>query len=451
MTSMAALFVLIAFGCYLSARRVGVSVLMRRWLIALAVVSWLLGVLCKETALALPAVVVLFELLLGVLCKETALALPAVVVLFELVFHGGEWREMTRAALKTSSGRRRVAATVMILGVLVGAAAWHYVPWATLGSLDPMPKRDFGWHERVLTQPRAQLFYVSLLVWPAPSRLNLDHDFVVSRSLLEPPSTLPALLAVSAAVLGAALLAKRRPRLGFPLLAYFVWHAIESGPVNLELVFEHRMYLPMTMLALFAVAALADAKARVRGPAWIGFAVAALALGTATYQRNLVWSDQITFQYDCATKSPNKFRPQYNLGTELGKLGRHEEAERAFRRAIVLDSEHSETHNQLGTIHFFRGDLDGASAYYRRAVELDPLNAEALYNTALVAERLGDLETALLYYQRFVKIAHGYPWLAGVSQQVRSGLPALAAEVEAQQADKALPSIDSHSSGENSR
>ena len=53
-----------------------------------------------------------------------------------------------------------------------------------------MPHRDFTGYERVLTQGRVQLFYLSLLELPLPSRLNLEHDFELSRSLLEPVTTL---------------------------------------------------------------------------------------------------------------------------------------------------------------------------------------------------------------------------------------------------------------------
>ena len=37
-------------------------------------------------------------------------------------------------------------------------------------------------------------------------------------------------------------------------------------------------------------------------------------LSSATYSRNVVWSDWRTFHYDAAEKSPEKYRAQFNLG-----------------------------------------------------------------------------------------------------------------------------------------
>jgi len=418
MTSMAALFVLIAFGCYLVARRGRGSVKGRLgWVIAAAVSG-----------------------LAGVLSKENALGLPAVIVLYEIAFHCEEWRSVTRQALTTARGRRRVVAVVVVIGSCVACLAWFYVPWGLLTSFDPMSGREYSWPERVLTQPRVHLLYLSLLAWPAPSRLNLDHDVAISRSFLDPATTAPALVVVGLAVLGATLLVKRRPRWGFPLLAYFVYHAIESGPVNLELAFEHRMYLPLTMLAVFAVVALVDAPRPVQRAAWVVVPIAALALGAATYQRNLVWADPIAFHYDCAEKSPNKFRPQYNLGTELGKIGRRDEAEQVLLRALALDPQDSETNNQLGNILFHREDLNGALKRYRRAVELEPGNIEAMYNVALASELLDDLDAALVYYRRFVDAAQGIPWLTAARQQVLSRLPVLAAQAKSQESENGTTS-----------
>jgi hypothetical protein len=73
----------------------------------------------------------------------------------------------------------------MIAGAALAAASIGLLGWWFAGDslywTSTMPSRDFSGVERVLTQGRVQMFYLSLLLWPAPSRLNLDHDFAVSR------------------------------------------------------------------------------------------------------------------------------------------------------------------------------------------------------------------------------------------------------------------------------
>ncbi len=50
--------------------------------------------------------------------------------------------------------------------------------------------------EQILTQFRVVLYYVTLLIYPHPSRLNLDYDFPISRGILDPPTTLLSILIV---------------------------------------------------------------------------------------------------------------------------------------------------------------------------------------------------------------------------------------------------------------
>jgi hypothetical protein len=211
MASMAALFVLVSFGCYLHARRAASS---RRRVVflLLALLAWVLGILSKETAVVL----------------------PAVVLAYELVFHGKEWRGRAASAL-ADPRRRFVAIGLFAAGVAGGILlVGLYIDYSTFSILKQYPNRDFNGLERVLTQFRVQIFYLFLFLWPAPSRLSLEHDFAVSTSILQPPVTLIAILFWVACVALAARLLIRRPRIGFPLLAYVMFHAIESAPLNLE-------------------------------------------------------------------------------------------------------------------------------------------------------------------------------------------------------------------------
>jgi tetratricopeptide (TPR) repeat protein len=388
MASMASLFVLVSFGCYLHARRIASS-RGRVVFLLLALLAWVLGILSKETAVVL----------------------PAVVLAYELVFHGKEWRGRVASAL-ADPRRRFVAIGLFAAGVAGGILlVGLYIDYSTFSILKQYPNRDFNGLERVLTQFRVQIFYLFLLLWPAPSWLSLEHDFAVSTSLLQPPATLIAILFWVACVALVAGLLIRRPRIGFPLLAYLIFHAIESAPLNLELVFEHRMYLPMTMLALLLATVLVDSKPKWRRRVLAGVPVIAIVLAGATYSRNLVWADPIRFHTDCVSKAPNKFRPLYNLGSHLGRAGRLDEAQEVLARALEIKPTNALTHNQLGNIALLKGDLDTASEHYETALESKPDLPEPLFNLGLINERLGNPGSALDYYHRFVESAAQIPFL----------------------------------------
>jgi hypothetical protein len=96
----------------------------------------------------------------------------------------------------------------------------------------------------VLTQFRVVLYYLTLLVYPHPSRLNLDYDFPISRTILDPPTTLISIVIVLGLVGYSLWTARKRPLLSFCILWYFGNLVIESSIFPLEMVYEHRLYLP---------------------------------------------------------------------------------------------------------------------------------------------------------------------------------------------------------------
>jgi tetratricopeptide (TPR) repeat protein len=252
------------------------------------------------------------------------------------------------------------------------------------------------------------VFYLSLLILPANSRLNLDHEFVVSRSLLDPISTAFALAGWLLVLILAVRAVRNRPLLAFPILAYLLLHAIESAPLNLELLFEHRMYLPMTMLALGVGLNVDQLLGRNKPVGYTTFLVIALMLSTGTYERNRTWADPIVFLKDCAAKSPNKWRPVYNLGTTLGQEGKYDEAYSVLQRALELSPDSSETHNQIANVWMTKDEPDLAEEHYRLAIQYDPTNAQALYNLSMLLSRKGHHQEQRKLLEEFVRHAPIY-------------------------------------------
>lgn len=410
MASLAALFGVLSFCLYVVGRR-STSAARSGPLLGLAALSWLLA--------------------LG--SKQNALMVPLVMVAYEACYYGSWWRE--RVAVVLADRRRRwwllaAAGASVVLVVLVDRL---YLGGFRPSWMETYPTRDFSGWERVLTQARVHWFYLSLLFWPSPSRLNLDHDFRVSRSLLE-PSTLAAVVAWAAVIVGVLWLVRKRPRLGFPSVAYLLLHGAESGPVNLELVFEHRMYLPMAFLAVLLAVALVDLALRRRRVAWAAVVLLLVPLSAATYQRNLVWADVLALHTDCARKSPNKPRARNNFATVLYDRERFEEAEREYREALRLRPLYLQAqvglgktltaldrfaeaekqyrtaaqlfpsvvkpHLELGNLFVQQGRLLDAASAFRDAVARDPNDWGARYNLGGALLQLGRTEAAVEQLRR---------------------------------------------------
>jgi tetratricopeptide (TPR) repeat protein len=383
MTSLSTLFVLLALGSYVSGRCGAGDVSRRGWYL-LAAMGFLFAVGSKELGFLL---------------------LP-LLLLYEACFHGTAWLDGFRRVAQWAGVPLTVVA-VAALVLLAGWLGWTYAGGHFHGG-ETIPSRNFSGVERVLTQGRVQVFYLTLLLWPAPSRLSLDHDFAVSRSLFDPLTTLLAFLFIAATIVFALQSVRTRPLLAFPVLGYWLLHSMESGPVNLELVFEHRMYLPMTMLALLLALNVRPAAAQQAAASYALLLAAALLLAFCTYERNTVWGDPMRFHRDIAQKSPGKFRPQYNLGTHLGERGLYDEAGAALEQAIRIWPESSAAHNQLGNVYVMTARPRQAERHYRQAVQYDPQNAEALFNLASVLMSQGRYEEQREVLGRFVEIAPAY-------------------------------------------
>jgi hypothetical protein len=406
MASMAGLFVVLAFACYLCGRRAGGKEKSLGWY-GLATGFWVLGVFTKETAVAL----------------------PLVLAAYEAAFYRHEWGGRLKRCWAVPSRRIMLVAGAVVGCFIAVVAVREYSGIRSLDFFEVMPGREFNGLQRVLTQSRIQLFYLSLLVWPSPGRLNLDHDFVLSRTLLDPPSTCPAVMLWVIAALGVVWLSRRNPAFGFPLAAYLLLHLMESGPLNLELVFEHRMYAPMAALALFLAVCLVEMGVNARRVTIAVLAAAGVAMAVATYQRNLVWAEPVAFFADAAAKSPINYRANFNFGTELAKLGRYQEARRVLEKAIAIDPNQSDVFNQLGNIGLLTGNLGSAARNYEAAIKRDPENVAALYNLGLVYERTGRARRALDAYRQFVDVASTMSHLGPKVVEVRGRIQRLSADI----------------------
>jgi tetratricopeptide (TPR) repeat protein len=348
MTSLSTLFYLLALLCYARARLTPAGV--RR---AALQTGWVLAGI------------------LGLGTKEIAATLPAFLFLYEWYF----FQKLDRPWLRRCLPVLAAIGLSMLLISLVFLGSRN--PLDSI--LNPYAAGDFSVWQRVFTQLRVVCLYISLLLWPSPTRLNLDHDFPMSTSLLDPPTTLPGLLLIAGLLVLAVRLAKNQPLASFSILWFFGNMVIESSVIRLETVFEHRTYLPSVMPAM-AVVSLLFRRFRLKW-AVIGLLVTLAAVGAKwTLDRNRVWSDAVLLWSDCVQKSPFKPRPYNNLGTALVNRGRLAEAEACFRRAVDLKPDYGDARYNLGYVMIQSGRMEEGVRQLLEAIRLEPENYMAHNN-----------------------------------------------------------------------
>ncbi|MCK5668465.1 MAG: tetratricopeptide repeat protein, partial [Gammaproteobacteria bacterium] len=273
---------------------------------------------------------------------------------------------------------------------------------------------DFTLGERVMTEFRVVIFYISLLLFPHPSRLNLNHDFRISHSLLDPVTTLLSAGTIVGLVGLAIYLARRERLLSFCILWFFGNLVIESSVIGLELVFEHRLYLPSMLISVLAVALYCRYMNSIRWSIAVSCTVV-LVLSFWTYQRNDIWSDDVTLWRDVVQKSPNKARPYNNLGFSLVEFGEVEEGIIHYREAIRIKPDYADAHSNLANGLLLSGKTEEGIAHLKIANSLGPLRIKSEHASLLKNLQLGNkyksegnMDKAIDQYQQALSIQPGF-------------------------------------------
>ncbi len=295
--------------------------------------------------------------------KEVAATLPFFVLLYEWFFLqdlDGTW---LKKRLLPIAGVGLVLVFVAIL--YLGAHPIDAIT-ASYGI------RDFTMYQRVLTEFRVVLFYISLLFFPYPGRLNLDHDFMVSSSLASPPTTIVSIVILISLFVLAVLLSRKQRLLSFCILWFLGNLVIESSVIGLEIIFEHRTYLPSMMAVLGIVVVVG----RLVYKSWLQVAVGIMVVilfSVWTFQRNMVWQDEVLLRRDSVAKSPNKPRAHAILANALERRKEYPEAALYYKKALSLNPGNADQiHYNLGNVLLQLNKLNDAVSQFRTAIDLNP-------------------------------------------------------------------------------
>ena len=249
---------------------------------------------------------VVFTLLAG-FSKENGLLLPWLVVVTELCLF------RFCIAGKVSSGLQRICLGLLLLPLVALLLRFAWDPtWLSHG----YAHREFSLLERLLTQTRVLWQYLGWLVLPNGSSMGFYNDDIAwSRGLLAPLTTVFAILAW-ALVGGLAWVQRGKlPLLGFALLWYLLAHSMESSIFALEMVFEHRNYLPYIGPIIFLASLLWSEHPAIRSYRPLIVAAVLLILAGALFLRSSYWSDEKRMAEYHFRHHPQSLRSQFHLAS----------------------------------------------------------------------------------------------------------------------------------------
>ncbi|MGH9867984.1 MAG: tetratricopeptide repeat protein [Candidatus Polarisedimenticolia bacterium] len=373
-------------------------------------------------------------LLTSLLCKESAVSLPALLVLSDWL--GGErppaGRRLACAARRYGPALGALAVYLILRAALLDAPAGGDV--SLIHPIDnPVAAAPFM--TRAATAMKVLGLEAMLLVFPW--RLSADYSY--NQISAAGPGDPAALAGLALAAGGIALAwAFRHRRFGPALPVLFTLAAIapvSNIPVPIGTIMAERLlYWPSigacAGLALLALWAAARAPSDRSGPAALAIGLVLAGLFAArTIAQVPAWRNDRALFESAAASAPASAKAAYNLGmvhlkagdaasalpwleravdnarglpqvgrladmmrdlaTALDAVGRRDEAISWLKRAQQAAPRHVGVLINLGNMLATRGDAAGALASYGEALEIDPNHAGALLNRARLLLRAG--------------------------------------------------------------
>ncbi len=221
----------------------------------------------------------------------------------------------------------------------------------------------------LMTQINVVALYFRLMFVPVFQ--NIDYDYPLTKNLLFDFTWF--FLIVLASLGGFAVKVYKKQRLlSFCIFWIFLTLALESSffPIS-DVIFEHRLYLPMVGFAIGIVLFIRGLAIEKRFFFPLMVAIV-LVLSVLTYQRNILWSNKIALLKDTVLKSPNKARVHNNLGLAFLEEGLLKEAEAKLLQARDLDPNNIFTYINLSELYRKSDRLDKAFIQVESGLKVNP-------------------------------------------------------------------------------
>ncbi len=379
-----------------------------RALVPAAIGIFLLGLGSKESAVAIPPLIVAVDLARGRLTRNLPLHAATFAALFAFWF-------LVRGPVV--AGIVDVRATVENPFIGVG------FPERLAGCLGVLGR------------------YAALLFFPWHLSFDYSFDAIPAKPGLGDPFVLLGLAGVALSITAFAL-ACRAGRLSPALGIALVWlplFPVSNLAVRIGTIFAERfLYLPAAGLAVLA--ALLLARLPPLAPV-VAAVVVAFAIRTAARERD--WRDEPTL-YERTAQGSSSCKAQYHLALIRKMQGRTAEAEAAFRRSLEIQptyfkalvdlarllfetgklaeseaicrqlidsgSTREEPYIGLGQILQAKGDAREAVRAFDRAVELAPRAADAWYGKGAAHFQLQELSSARAAFEKALEVEPGFPY-----------------------------------------
>ncbi len=377
---------------------------------------------------------------LALLCKETPIVLPLVLFFWEILLNR-----------KAETPVKFPLAVKRVLIFLVPIVAYLIMRFAVLGKV--------SWKHPFITQtpteyifatiPYVAVSYLKNLLFPFNLSLIYNTRFVEGFSDLL--LWIPLLILAGLFILIYFFRTKISPLMWMALVLLFVplLPVLNLQVFHYEYIVQDRyLYLPSIGFVLLIGCLLeqlwtSEKKALQQTAAAIAILLC-IGYAVSTFLQNRVWQSAVTLWTRAVEVKPHSWSSHYNLalgldekeehqaaveqlnkaleyksfsrrddliynnrGLALQALGKKEEAEKDYLKALAFNPNSFEARVNLGAVLFDKKQYAEAEEQFKKALELKPANASANYNYARTIAKLGRHKEAIGFYEKLLAVETG--------------------------------------------
>jgi len=370
----------------------------------------------------------LLTYLLAMLSKETAVVLPFLILSYDLIFQKNH-------IVNLHNRTRRLAANYTGYVVIGGFYLFlRFYLFRNPGESVGYPGNSVFVNFILMTKVLG--YYVKLLFIPAP----LNADYIVP--LTFSPADAAFIISIILLIITAILLVKKC-RLSSVWTFSTIWFFITLLPVlNIipinNIMAERYLYIPGIGFIMLLGSLLTPkspqsrfSKADLMGINVISkytctrlFRIVSITLVCLlfiwnTVSRNKIWLNEFTFSTETIRRSPASFRVYNDLGFFYYHNGLNDAAIQAFKDSIRVRYNQPKAHCNLGAAYAMKGLNDAAIEELKVAIHLRNQYPEAHNNLGILYRRKGMLDNAV---NEYIEALKGNPYYADAHNNLGSAL-----------------------------
>jgi tetratricopeptide (TPR) repeat protein len=349
----------------------------------------------------------LFFIILGIFSKENAFTIPITIILLEITF-------LTRKC-------RFIYAAVIISLVIIAVGIYLFyeqqVPEKYLYSNPYLvkifyPQPNFNGEiveskNYFITQFKVLPIYFLQLFFPV--RQNFDHDFRMV-STFSDPNVIAGIAFIFLSLITALYYYNKNRFIFFGIFWIFITISVESSILPLsDVMFEHRVYLPMLGFALLLIGIVWEILNHKKSVynIFIGFLILCGVYSAKSYFRNMVWKNEYTLWGDAAEKSPDKARTRFQKGLAALEESKIEEALAEFKKTNEILPTFQAAYSQRAYIYFNTARYIEAIEEYTKYIDITRKTRQypdGFLNRARTFAKFPNWNMAFADYDKYLKL-----------------------------------------------